>query len=391
MFVPQFPHLLMPANLPNRYENKPEFRVKYTREYLLSLRSKELFPVPTSIIRYGNIWGMDGVDEIPEMFTHGAIFDIMYRNNLCLSCGNSNDNFKKMFVCNICGVRELFSRYDNLERIRSHLGTHCDSHPYSSDATIGTFDVDIRGENIARLQSIRKLVYCEECSNGDRHHNNKNKCTNCVACVMCGLEYESECGGIPDLEIKNHIEKCKRVLELRGKTKTLPEQIKADGMPIDSSRSRRALIPLPGSKDWTKFHLPAQKIVKMYSSPAMKSLINVTICECCAQMYITCKICKFRFKSIRHESEVMAIIYNHLYKNKPETQQTIDCESAIKYIRISYHPADVYKKLCDIYQDMRTKPVNKLEYLFEDGCFTCGDVFETLSDMALLDHIKTCP
>jgi len=391
--------LPLPMMLPpfRAYGNTPiEITPKYTREHFLSLRQKELFPIPSSICNGGHMWFNTGTNEIPKILSHGAIFDII-PDVSCLSCGNLNDNFNRMFVCNICGVHELFSRFDNLNKIRNHLKTHCGEYIELSNQDInGAFDINIEAENIPRLQSIRNLLHCGDCEHAMRETGNGSvrkctaNCTSCADCVMCGLEYENTRTGTSDLEIQNHINSCKRIIELRTATKTLPEQLESNGLPLDSSLAIRHISPAFKSDEWRKFYAPVQKTVKMYSNPAMKSLVDVTMCGFCLQLDIKCKICKV-IVNTKHSNNFMTIcsvIYVHLYKNKRiQDQHVTDCNSVTGDIYDC--SADTLRGIQKIYNDLKDKKMENLEYLFEDGCFICGCTFEVLSDKSMLDHLNS--
>lgn len=332
---------------------------------MIQLRGKELFPQP---VDFGSWWSIHH-DEIPKEVMYGSVIDLLY-DKPCGSCKrNKIPNYAFSIVCNICGSIIRASKYEKMSILKNHMKKHGAPNDDNLD-TCGVYDIEFpQVMNYRVVQSLQILVHARENS--------------CAKCVMCGCDYDSEI--IDDSVIKIHVERCKRIIELRTRTKTMPtDLVKPHYMPPDKSM---AYLPLDSSHRDTCYKSILNHVNRWRNCPLADALVEIKMCEYCAEPIVKCRICNVRILSKDLDRNILEIAFIHLTDN-PKTKTCsrglIDSmDNARNRGASAAEVNDIIKKI--------TSKSNKymIELISKLGCVICGGMFDGFSTALYKNHMKT--
>lgn len=336
----------------------------YTKEHMISLRSKELFPPPVATSFYG------GKYTIPDKFKYGSTFDII-QSIACKKCNNDKiaNAYYKMFICNICGAHIRYSVREKQYVILSHILNHDTVHPIIS-------------RHYDSMKKINILVHTDP----DGF---------CAKCVMCGDGYETK--KVNDETIKRHIEKCRRILQLRADNMSLPADLINNFPPPNSPAY---LSPNKSSRFYSSHFKYCETAVNKYRRPLPNALAEISLCDHCGSSKIRCRICNVYANSNGAAKCVKEIAYIHLLNTN-----VTDCVNGIfdnkgrsKIVWFDVSPQQLrgnkaYENMLALDDKLDSVPEKSKKYVVkliaEKGCLICGDRFEYPSYDMFKHHLDT--
>lgn len=354
-------------------EKKRDNLPKHNTAHMLSLRKNELFPQP---VDFGSYYHLQN-DVIPKEVLHGSVIDVIH-NIPCQSCGRDNltDNYKYVLVCNICGAIMRASRHEKASIFRNHLMTHGAPRDGNQD-TCGVYDmVFSHAHNYKSMQTLQKLV-----------HESKG----CSArCVMCGGEYDSE--NVTDEIVKLHVERCKRIIELRTANKTMPNDlIGPKSMP---PRDSPAYFPLRldvYSASYRECYYRIFKEVNRYKRyPLTNALVEIKMCDHCAEPKIRCRICNVYVLSHHINRNILEIAFTHLSEDSTKKDclsgLTDECWTARYSYKVKESKRNSIIKLGEKITSKNDRYL--IDLISKSGCVICGDAFDSPNIISYINHMK---
>lgn len=350
-------------------ERKRDSLPVHNTAHMLSLRKNELFPQP---VDFGSYYDFNN-DAIPKEVLYGSVIDVIH-GVPCQSCGRKEvtDNYKYTLVCNICGAVMRASRRERASTFREHLITHGAPNNSNQD-TCGVYDMVLSpSTNYKLMQSLQKLV-----------HTNDGCC---ARCVMCGCEYDSE--NVVDGVIKLHVERCKRIIELRTANRTMPNDlIGPKCMPPHGSPAYFPLRTDFYSASYREYYYKIFKEIRQHKNyPLTNALAEIKMCEHCAEPKIRCRICNVYVIAYSIQANITGMALIHL----TDISEAKNCLSGIKN-QFAEHSQSAEKMATrkKMIKKINTKDSKHLlELISNSGCIICGDVFDSPNMISFNNHMK---